>query len=50
MVEKTMRYPGHADLMRALRDTGFFRKDPVDVGGQGVVPDLPLNDMRGENI
>ncbi|PLX29822.1 MAG: saccharopine dehydrogenase, partial [Ignavibacteria bacterium] len=38
MKEKTMRYPGHADLMRALRDTGFFRKDPVNVGGHGVVP------------
>lgn len=38
MLEKTMRYPGHAELMRALRHTGFFSKDPVEVGGQRVVP------------
>jgi lysine 6-dehydrogenase len=29
MVEKTIRYPGHAERMRMLRDTGFFGEDPV---------------------
>lgn len=31
--EKTMRFPGHADRMRMLRDTGFLSLEPLDVGG-----------------
>jgi len=31
MKEKTMRYPGHIALMRALRETGLFSKEPVEV-------------------
>jgi saccharopine dehydrogenase-like NADP-dependent oxidoreductase len=38
MKEKTMRWPGHAELMRVLRDTGFFSLDAVDVKGQKVRP------------
>jgi saccharopine dehydrogenase-like NADP-dependent oxidoreductase len=38
MVEKTMRYPGHADKMRTLRETGFFNTEPVEVGGARVRP------------
>jgi lysine 6-dehydrogenase len=38
MKEKTLRYPGHIQLMRVLRDTGFFSKEPVDVGGLRVRP------------
>ena len=38
MKEKTMRWPGHAELMRVLRDTGFFSLDPIDVKGQQVRP------------
>lgn len=38
MVEKTLRYPGHARLMRVLRDTGFFDHCHVDVGGVAVRP------------
>jgi saccharopine dehydrogenase-like NADP-dependent oxidoreductase len=38
MKEKTLRWPGHAELMRVLRDTGFFSLQPVDVGGQKVRP------------
>lgn len=38
MKEKTMRYPGHADRMRMLRETGFFSDEPVSVGGVSVVP------------
>ena len=34
MVEKTMRYPGHADLMRAFRTAGLFSKDKVRIGDQ----------------
>ncbi len=38
MVEKTMRYPGHADWMRGLRETGFFDMDPVEFPGGAVSP------------
>ncbi|HEY6553721.1 MAG TPA: saccharopine dehydrogenase C-terminal domain-containing protein [Vicinamibacteria bacterium] len=38
MKEKTLRYPGHVQLMRALRETGFFSKTPVEVAGQWVRP------------
>ncbi|HET9210083.1 MAG TPA: saccharopine dehydrogenase C-terminal domain-containing protein [Thermoanaerobaculia bacterium] len=38
MVEKTMRYPGHADKMRMLRETGFFHTEPLEVGGARVRP------------
>jgi lysine 6-dehydrogenase len=38
MKEKTLRYPGHVALMRAMRDTGFFSKDAVEVNGVSVAP------------
>ncbi len=38
MIERTLRYPGHAALMRILRETGFFNKEPIDVRGQSVRP------------
>jgi saccharopine dehydrogenase-like NADP-dependent oxidoreductase len=38
MVEKTMRYPGHAERMRMLRETGFFSDTPVDIDGVSVRP------------
>jgi lysine 6-dehydrogenase len=36
--EKTLRWPGHIDKMRLLRDTGFFSQDPIDVDGVMVRP------------
>jgi saccharopine dehydrogenase-like NADP-dependent oxidoreductase len=38
MKEKTMRYPGHAELMRVFRETGFFGEKPVSVRGVPVSP------------
>ncbi|MCD4749809.1 MAG: saccharopine dehydrogenase NADP-binding domain-containing protein [Thermoanaerobaculales bacterium] len=38
MKEKTLRYPGHADKMRMLRDTGFFSAEPIEVKGAVVSP------------
>ncbi len=38
MIERTLRYPGHIELMRVLRETGFFRKDTVDVKGHSIRP------------
>lgn len=38
MKEKTMRYPGHVDKILALRDAGFFSKEPIKVNGLDVAP------------
>ncbi len=38
MVEKTLRYPGHFELMRVLRETGFFSKEEIDVDGTMIRP------------
>jgi len=38
MVEKTMRYPGHADWMLGLRDSGFFDTTPLELDGARVSP------------
>jgi saccharopine dehydrogenase-like NADP-dependent oxidoreductase len=38
MIEKTLRYPGHVALVRALRETGFFSKEPLRVGEALVRP------------
>ncbi len=38
MKEKTLRYPGHIELMRVLRETGLFSKEPVSVKGGQVRP------------
>ncbi len=38
VLEKTLRYPGHIELMRVLRDLGLFSTDPIDVDGTPVVP------------
>ncbi len=36
--EKTLRYPGHAEKMRMLRESGFLDPEPRDVGGVRVAP------------
>lgn len=39
MREKTLRYPGHAELMRVLRHTGYFNKDEITLrDGRRVRP------------
>ena len=38
MEYKTLRYPGHAHLMAAMRDLGLFDSTPIDVKGAAVVP------------
>jgi saccharopine dehydrogenase-like NADP-dependent oxidoreductase len=38
MKEKTLRYPGHIQLMEAFRETGFFSKEPLRVGDVSVRP------------
>ncbi len=36
--EKTMRYPGHSEKMRMLRETGFFGQDEISLKGVMVRP------------
>ena len=38
MIEKTLRYPGHVEHIRALRDSGFFGTDEIEVRGLKVKP------------
>lgn len=38
MKEKTLRYPGHAERMRMLRESGFFSKETVEVEGCRLRP------------
>jgi saccharopine dehydrogenase-like NADP-dependent oxidoreductase len=33
MKEKTLRYPGHIELMRAFRETGLFSHEPISLPG-----------------
>jgi saccharopine dehydrogenase-like NADP-dependent oxidoreductase len=48
MHEFTLRYPGHADMMSALRVLGFFDRNPVKIGGVEVEPrQLSIELLRG---
>lgn len=38
MEYRTLRYPGHAMIVRAMRDLGLFESTPVRVGDREVVP------------
>ena len=38
MKEKTLRYPGHAELMRVFRESGFFSTEPIKIEGKNVIP------------
>ncbi|MBL7149101.1 MAG: saccharopine dehydrogenase NADP-binding domain-containing protein [Candidatus Cloacimonetes bacterium] len=38
MKEKTMRYPGHIDYMKMLRETGFFQTEDINVNGIKIKP------------
>ena len=38
MRERTLRYPGHAELMRVLRSGGFFSTEPLQLGDQSIRP------------
>jgi len=36
--EKTMRYPGHVDIILSLKESGFFSETPIDIDGTKVSP------------
>jgi lysine 6-dehydrogenase len=38
MEYKTLRYPGHASVVRPIRDLGLLANVPIDVKGKKVVP------------
>ncbi|MFQ6070923.1 MAG: saccharopine dehydrogenase C-terminal domain-containing protein [Candidatus Aminicenantales bacterium] len=38
LAEKTVRYPGHARVVRMLKRCGFFSREPIQVGKQKVIP------------
>jgi lysine 6-dehydrogenase len=47
MEYKTLRYPGHAKIMEAVRDLGLLELEPVDVKGHRVVPrDVTIAAMK----
>ncbi len=38
MIEKTLRYPGHVEYIRVLRDSGFFGREDIEYKGKKVRP------------
>ena len=40
MYEKTLRYPGHVEKVKLLRELGYFSDEPLTVGGSEVSPRL----------
>ncbi len=38
MKEKTLRYPGHIDLIIALQQAGFFETKPVRINNEDISP------------
>jgi saccharopine dehydrogenase-like NADP-dependent oxidoreductase len=38
MCEKTLRYPGHAELMRVFRSAGFFAREAIEASGTQIAP------------
>jgi len=38
MKEKTLRYPGHVEYIRVIKDSGFFSEDKIEVQGNLISP------------
>jgi len=36
--EKTMRYPGHVDIILSLKESGFFNETAIDINGTKISP------------
>ena len=36
--EKTLRYPGHVDIIVSLKESGFFSEEMIDVNGAKISP------------
>jgi lysine 6-dehydrogenase len=50
MEYKTLRYPGHARIMEAIRDLGMLDTTAVDVKGQSVSPRDVFVRVAGERL
>ena len=50
MEYKTLRYPGHARIMEAIRDLDLLSMEPVNVKGQQVVPRDVFVRVAGEKL
>lgn len=38
MIERTLRYPGHIELMKVFRESGFFSKEEIEIKGNKIRP------------
>ncbi|MFH6767241.1 saccharopine dehydrogenase C-terminal domain-containing protein [Gaetbulibacter aquiaggeris] len=38
MKEKTLRYPGHVEYIRVLKESGFFSNDKIEIQGKAISP------------
>ena len=38
MKEKTLRYPGHVEYIKVLKESGFFDRDEIMIDGQAISP------------
>jgi len=38
MKEKTLRYPGHIEYIKVLKESGFFSEEAIEVNGNEVTP------------
>jgi len=38
MKEKTLRYPGHVEYVKVLKESGFFSEEKIDIKGNLVTP------------
>jgi len=38
MKEKTLRYPGHVEYVKVLKESGFFSQDEIEINGIKVAP------------
>ena len=47
---RTLRYPGHVCMLQAFCELGLFGLEPVDVGGNRVVPRDVLHALLGPRI
>jgi saccharopine dehydrogenase-like NADP-dependent oxidoreductase len=38
MKEKTLRYPGHIEIMKIFRESGFFSEEQIEINGKNIKP------------
>lgn len=38
MIEKTLRYPGHVEYIKVLKESGFFNSEKIELNGKKISP------------